>query len=467
MCPLLYLSAVFKSTAAATTTTTSTTTATSTTSTSTVVPVQDWATVISDSALSFTKLNTTVQRKGSVSCYPGAFAKLPAAHCSFRVKLEAAPRGNNWVSFGLTKKGMASSSTDGLGQSSNSWGFADNRDTGNNDLPQVYASGESVSKLPRKLQDGDVLCAEANVAAGWCEIRFNDNQYKHRFTIPVGSKEDYWFGMTFANDHMVTILPTLDAYTSPAGAASAPAPSGSPFKALPSTGTRNSSSIAVFHYRYIAFAPNVILLAISFLSLVWSTDISNTHLSYSNNHSTAKRPGGASCYPAAFAKLNSVRASFQVRLDAAPRDSNWVSFGLAKRGMAVDSSDGMGRTTNTWGIADDRNSTSTAMPVAAASKTTISTLPRKLKQGDVLSGEVDLLAGWFEVRLNQSEFSHRFTIPVGSKEDYWFGMTFANDHQATILMAEPPAAQPAASKPPSEAAGKCAPHSLLTVANVG
>jgi hypothetical protein len=202
-------------------------------SASAAVPVQDWATAISDSALSFTKLNSTVHRKGSVSCYPGAFAMLPAAHCSFRVKLEAAPRGNNWVSFGLTKKGMASSSTDGLGQSSNSWGLSDNRDLGNNDIPEVYASGVSVNKLPRKLQDGDILCAEVNVTAGWCEIRFNDNQFKHRFTIPVGSKEDYWFGMTFANDHMVAILPTLDAYPS---TASAPASSSSPFKALPSTG---------------------------------------------------------------------------------------------------------------------------------------------------------------------------------------------------------------------------------------
>jgi hypothetical protein len=117
--------------------------------------------------------------------------------------------------------------------------------------------------------------------------------------------------------------------------------------------------------------------------------------------------------------------------------------------MAVDSSDGMGRTTNSWGIADERSTTSNAMPVAAASKTTVSTLPRKLKEGDVLAGEVDLAAGWFEVRLNQSEFSHRFTIPVGSKEDYWFGMTFANDHQATILT--PP---PAQITPPREAIGR-------------
>jgi hypothetical protein len=138
-----------------------------------------------------------------------------------------------------------------------------------------------------------------------------------------------------------------------------------------------------------------------------------------------------SCYPAAFSKLPSEHAKFVVTLNTGTAKSNWVSFGLAKRGMKKDSSDGMGRTEDTWGIADDRSSTSNA--VVSACKSNVGTLPRKLKDGDVLSGEANVAAGWFEVRLNQSEFSHRFTIPVGSKEDYWFGMTFANDHQATIL----------------------------------
>jgi hypothetical protein len=146
------------------------------------------------------------------------------------------------------------------------------------------------------------------------------------------------------------------------------------------------------------------------------------------------RPGGASSYPAAFARLTAELCTFNVRIDAAKLDCNWLTFGIAKQGMAKSSSDGFGRTANTWGIVDDRNSASTAsMAFLAADKTTLGSLPRKLREGDLLTAEANTSAGWCEVRLNQTEFKHRFTIPAGRKEDYWFGMTFANDHQVTIL----------------------------------
>jgi hypothetical protein len=196
----------------------------------------------------------------------------------------------------------------------------------------------------------------------------------------------------------------------------------------------------------------------------WDTDLSNTSLTYTSSNTCVKRVGNVSCYPAAFSKLPSEHAKFSVRLSApASGSSNWVSFGLAKRGMKKDSSDGMGRTEDTWGIADDRSSTSSA--VVSACKTNVGTLPRKLKDGDVLSGEANVAAGWFEVRLNQSEFSHRFTIPVGSKEDYWFGMTFANDHQATILPSGTAASGSSTSSAKSTGTAdvfKCPAHHALT-----
>jgi len=116
-------------------------------------------------------------------------------------------------------------------------------------------------------------------------------------------------------------------------------------------------------------------------------------------------------------------------VDVAPRTSNWLTFGLARRGMPTTSSDGVGRTTNTWGVADDRSSSS--MPVVSASGTNVGTF-RKFQVGDILSAEVDTAGGWLEIRLNDNEYSHRFDIPAGGADDYYFAMTFANDHQVTI-----------------------------------
>jgi hypothetical protein len=165
---------------------------------------------------------------------------------------------------------------------------------------------------------------------------------------------------------------------------------------------------------------------------VWDTSISSKFLEYTNGNSTVKRPGSASCYPACFAPLTAPHCAFTVKIDAAKLDSNWLSFGICKAGFARDSSDGMGRTADSWGIADERSSGNTTAPVVASSKSTVGSLPRKLREGDLLTAEIDTSAGWSEVRLNQSEYKYRFTIPTGAKEAYWFGMTFANDHQVTI-----------------------------------
>jgi hypothetical protein len=185
----------------------------------------------------------------------------------------------------------------------------------------------------------------------------------------------------------------------------------------------------------------------------WSTDISDSALVYGASNTTAKRPGTVSCYPAAFAKLPAERAKFRVHLTTAPRNGNTLSFGLAKRGMQVTNSDGVGRTTNTWGVADDRNSSNTDGPVISASATKLHSWSRKWAAGDILSAEVNTTAGWCEIALHGSADKHRFTIPTGSKEDYWFAMTFATDHVITILPSDstvPPAVAPAAaaSSPP-------------------
>jgi GTPase SAR1 family protein len=154
-------------------------------------------------------------------------------------------------------------------------------------------------------------------------------------------------------------------------------------------------------------------------------------LQYTNSDASAKRPNGASCYPAAFAPLPADRTIFTVTLDNAPLKGNWMTFGLAKRGFPKTGSDGIARHANSWGLADERNPDTS--PVAVyASGNEVTAGPRKLQANDTLTAEVDVKAGWCEVRLNKTEFTHRFTIPAGAKEDYWFGVTFANDHKVTI-----------------------------------
>jgi hypothetical protein len=151
---------------------------------------------------------------------------------------------------------------------------------------------------------------------------------------------------------------------------------------------------------------------------------------YSNNNTTVRRPGSDSCYPCAFAPLTSTRCSFAVTLDSIPQNGNWLTFGIAKKGMKASYSDGFGRTADSWGIAQDSSAT---LPVVTASTTKLTNVPRKLRERDVLSAEADVAEGWCEVRLNQTEFVHRFTIPKGTKDAYQFGVSLATDHQVSVL----------------------------------
>jgi hypothetical protein len=166
-------------------------------------------------------------------------------------------------------------------------------------------------------------------------------------------------------------------------------------------------------------------------AMEWCRTISNNDLTYTNDNTTVERVGSVSCYPAAFASLVADRCMFKIQVDAAPRSSNWLTFGIARRGMAPSSSDGVGRTTNSWGLSDDRSS-SAARAILASSGQEMSTC-RKLEVGDVLCAVVDTIDGWCEISLNDTEFVHRFTIPSGSMDEYTFAMTFANDHRVSII----------------------------------
>lgn len=76
----------------------------------------EWSIENSNTHLTFSRGNTSVERAGCVSCYPAAFADLPSDRCCFTVILEACPRGTNWLSFGICRKGgLQISSSDGVG----------------------------------------------------------------------------------------------------------------------------------------------------------------------------------------------------------------------------------------------------------------------------------------------------------------------------------------------------------------
>lgn len=188
---------------------------------------------------------------------------------------------------------------------------------------------------------------------------------------------------------------------------------------------------------------NTFLLSISPASAVypgsfeWCRETSNADLTFTNNNATVERVGSVSCYPAAFAKLLADRSTFKVLVEAAPKTSNWLTFGVARVGMATSSSDGVGRTPNSWGLSDDRSSSTTATVVASCGTETGQF--RKLATGDILSMMIDTVEGWCEIFVNDTEFSHRFEIPSGSMHDYCFAMTFANDHRVTILTEPTPA----------------------------
>lgn len=165
----------------------------------------EWHRSSSNPDLTFSNNDTAVERAGSISCYPAAFARLVADRTSFVVVVEAAPLSSNWLTFGLSKvDAIANSSSDGVGRSRNTWGLSDDRSSLTSKAI-LSACGTEVGNF-RKLKVGDTLSALVDTGEGWCEVSVNDQEFSHRFKIPIGNSSDYCFAMTFANDHKVSIM---------------------------------------------------------------------------------------------------------------------------------------------------------------------------------------------------------------------------------------------------------------------
>jgi hypothetical protein len=160
-------------------------------------------------------------------------------------------------------------------------------------------------------------------------------------------------------------------------------------------------------------------------------NISDPALSFTSNNRSAQRPGGDSCYPAAFTELPASHCIFVVRLTSTQSKHNWLTFGVCKRGFPAKGSEGIGRARSSWGVCDDRSTESN--PIVSADGNTVADFPRKLHENDLLSAEINLSESWLELRLNHREHVHRITLPSNLKaSDMLFGMTFANGLMATI-----------------------------------
>ena len=82
--------------------------------------VETWNKAISNTYLTFTENDTTVERVGSVSSYPAAFADLPSDTSVFTVIIDTTNNNTNWLTFGLTTRGkLADASSDGVGRQVN------------------------------------------------------------------------------------------------------------------------------------------------------------------------------------------------------------------------------------------------------------------------------------------------------------------------------------------------------------
>lgn len=167
---------------------------------------------------------------------------------------------------------------------------------------------------------------------------------------------------------------------------------------------------------------------------MWHRDWCNTGLEFSDAGLGAKRPGGQSSYPAAFSKVKGLHDRFQVRLVEAGSTTNSMSFGVCtlqasgNPSLNTSGSDGFGRTTNTYGIIEDRGNND---PLKVYRNREVqNSWGRKLRVGDVLTAAIDLENFTLQVSLNENEFSDTILLPNGS---YCFGMTFANDHKVIIL----------------------------------
>lgn len=172
-----------------------------------------WSETLSDHALTFTEGRKCAKRKGNVSCYPASLVAATGS-ISLTCRLEECADHGNTMSFGIGHDIFKKASSDGFGAEQMSFGLSDNRQASSNresSGARIIASGQTV-KTVRHLAQGDVLCLryEEVMAKCWLYV-YREANYPHggpdiyhEFDVPA---MNYVVGATFANDHMLRILP--------------------------------------------------------------------------------------------------------------------------------------------------------------------------------------------------------------------------------------------------------------------
>lgn len=165
----------------------------------------------------------------------------------------------------------------------------------------------------------------------------------------------------------------------------------------------------------------------------FKVDISCSSLEYTDDNRTATRPGGSSCYPAAFVPVSSPNCQITFELTNCALSVNYMSFGLCRSGFPSSSSDGFGKTRDSWGICDNRNSSNENDHAWVGGNRDQDTTFRKFQEGDRIMLSLNVDQQLFEISVNDGEFRYEWEVPCDHYENFRFGCTFANDHSVTIV----------------------------------
>ena len=176
----------------------------------------------------------------------------------------------------------------------------------------------------------------------------------------------------------------------------------------------------------------------------WDRSLSDQELQFTADDTTARRPGGASSYPASLVSIPSSCGSISLTavLTQASTASNAMSFGIARRGFRKSGTSGFGGTSGSWGINENNRATDSGgciLSYGGSSKEEKRRF-RKMKQGDVFCLRYERALGRAWLFINGSELVQEFKIhePGESDVELVLGATYCNDHELKIVAEAPP-----------------------------
>lgn len=168
----------------------------------------------------------------------------------------------------------------------------------------------------------------------------------------------------------------------------------------------------------------------------WDRSLSCSHLEFSNDDRSVRRPGSVSSFPAAFCKMDVTKDVnvFTVKLTKADGRTNNVTIGVALFDTFPNQgSDGVGLQNDSFGLIDDRSENNHPCAIHY-NRNNVGTFP-KLKLGDEVCVVYDRRFSSCSLYLNKSEYCFTYQIPYGN---YVFVVTVANNHELTIMQSVDP-----------------------------